>query len=302
MKFIYEPLDTDDNAIRLLTLLYEDTDVVHCTLEHVSLINPPEFVALSYCWGDSAITKSIKINGIVVQVTSNLECALRHLRIKGYGCLWVDAVCINQQDKTERSQQLLWMGSIYRRAKEVVAWTGEDFDLAIDFINRLNGLEKSKSTLPTVLNDHIREAEAFFEFLARPYWRRVWIIQELALARHVTIHCGRLETSWSALNASICKFGSWVKHPRITNIKNLAEFGDDAAHNRPVNFLEALGRSSAALSTEPHDKVFALLGLVYDSALYIPVPNYKQSIRDICISMTISAISTTSSLDIIPVL
>ena len=56
------------------------------------------------------------------------------------------------------------------------------------------------------------------------------------------------------------------------------------------------------MSTEPRDKVFALLGLVYDSALYIPVPNYKQSIRDICISMTISAMSTNSSLDIIPVL
>ncbi|KAH8760182.1 heterokaryon incompatibility protein-domain-containing protein [Hyaloscypha finlandica] len=302
IKFIYDPLDTDFNAIRLLTLLSEDTNDVHCTLEHVSLINPPNYVALSYCWGDPAVTKYIKINGIAVQVTSNLEYALRHLRTKGYSRLWVDAVCINQQDKTERSQQLLWMGSIYRRAKEVIAWTGEDIDMGIDFINRLNGLEESTSALLTVIDSHIGEVAAFLEFLARPYWRRVWIIQELALARHVTIHCGRLEISWSALNASIRKFDHCSETSEIINMRNLVEFKDDAAHKRPVNFLEALGRSSAALSTEPRDKVFALLGLVYDSALYIPVPNYKQSIRDICISMTISAMSTTSSLDIIPVL
>jgi hypothetical protein len=243
MKFIYDPLDTDFNAIRLLTLLSEDTNVVHCTLEHVSLINLPEYVALSYCWGDPAVTKYIKINGIAVQVTSNLEYALRHLRTKGYGRLWVDTVCINQQDNTERSQQLLWMGSIYRRAKEVVAWTGEDLDLAIDFINRLNGLKESKSALTTVVADHIGEGEAaaFLEFVARPYWRRVWIIQELALARHVTIHCGRLETSWSALTSSIHKLDNCGENSGIINIKNLIEFRDDATQDRPVKFLGRLG-------------------------------------------------------------
>jgi hypothetical protein len=234
MKFIYEPLDTDSNAIRLLTLLSEDTEVIHCTLQHMSLINPPEYVALSYCWGDPTVTKDIKINGMLVQVTSNLESALRHLRVKGYGRLWVDAVCINQQDKTERNQQLLWMGSIYRRAKQVVAWTGEEFDVAIDFINHLNDLEESKSALPTASSTGKR---AFLEFLAGPYWRRVWIIQELALARQVTILCGRLETSWSALNSSIHKIANCDENSDIINIRNLAKFRDDAAHNKPVNFL-----------------------------------------------------------------
>lgn len=234
MRTIYDPLDTDFNEIRLLTLLSQDTKVIHCTLEHVSLINPPEYVALSYCWGDPAATKEISINGAAVQVTWNLESALRHLRAKGYGRLWVDAVCINQQDKTERSQLLLWMGSIYRRAEEVVAWTGEDFDLAIDFTNRLNSLNKSRSASPTAHD--IREA-TLLELLARPYWKRVWIIQELALARRITIHCGRLETSWSALNSSIHKLDNCGENSDIINIRNLAEFRDDAAQNRPLNFL-----------------------------------------------------------------
>jgi hypothetical protein len=83
---------------------------------------------------------------------------------------------------------------------------------------------------------------------------------------------------------------------------NLAKFHKDAAKHRPLKFLEAMRRNSAALSTEPRDKDFALLGLVYDSALYIPVPNYRQSLKDVCVSTTLSAISTTSSVDTIPLL
>jgi hypothetical protein len=88
-----------------------------------------------------------------------------------------------------------------------------------------------------VVDSHIGEAAAFLEFLARPYWRRVWIIQELALARHVTIHCGRLEISWSALSASIRNFDHCSENSEIINMRNLVEFKGDAAHNRPVNFL-----------------------------------------------------------------
>ncbi len=110
----YSALDPDANEIRLLTLLpnNENDDRVCGTLKHVSLINPPEYVALSYCWGEQSITKEITINGVPVQVTTNLDSALRHL-FSHYKCLWVDAICINQQDKAARSQQLCgWALSI----------------------------------------------------------------------------------------------------------------------------------------------------------------------------------------------
>jgi hypothetical protein len=199
----------------------------------------------------------------------------------------------------------LWMGSIYRRAKEVAAWTGEEengSDLAMAFIDQLNRLKRGSQTLGHN-NDNIGE-KRFMEFLARPYWRRVWIIQELALGRSVTIHCGQLQITWNALSSSIRKpyLDKYAASPDLINIRNLVQFQYDASWNKPVPFLEALRRSSTSLSTEPRDKVFALLSLVYDSALYIPVPNYKQSLRDISVSMTLSAWSTTSSLDIIPLL
>ncbi len=95
----YQSLATDRNEIRLLTLLPSDKEtIVCCSLEHASLVNPPEFCALSYCWGDPNITAEIIINDAPVQVTTNLESALRHLSAKGFECFWVHAICINQED------------------------------------------------------------------------------------------------------------------------------------------------------------------------------------------------------------
>jgi hypothetical protein len=90
--------------------------------------------------------------------------------------------------------------------------------------------------------------------------------------------------------------------PGFQNAQSFAKFRDDAANNEPIRFIEALQRSSRSLSTEPRDKIFGLLGLTYDSGLFLPVPNYKQSVEAICKGMTISAISSMSSLNIVPLL
>jgi Heterokaryon incompatibility protein (HET) len=191
----YRPLDTDVNEIRLITLLSSDNqDIVRCSFEHVSLINPPEFSALSYCWGNPEVTEDILINGYPFPVTTNLESALRHL-------MAVDAVCINQADKVEKSQQLLWMGSIYRRAKEVMAWIGEEDPDSCAAIDVLTSDDKSKS-LCLQPRDKI---DSIINLVERPYWKRVWVIQEIAFARQTTIHCGRRSFFW-------VQFVSAIKH------------------------------------------------------------------------------------------
>lgn len=242
------------------------------------------------------------MNGTSCRITTNLESALRHLRTKGYARLWVDAVCINQDDKAERSQQLLWMGSIYRRAKEVVAWVGDEDGSSTTVMESLASLDSSLLVASSLSN---LEFDALVDFLERPYWRRIWIIQELALAKHTTIQCGTRQMDWTQL-VSTLQFStlreSLNKNSSIANAKNLIKFHQDASRIKPVRFLEALKRSSKTFSTDPRDKVFALLGLVYDGALYIPVPNYRQSVQDICIGITLSAASTTSTLDIVPLL
>jgi hypothetical protein len=302
----YSPLNPDLNEIRLLTLLPDDSrrnGLVSCHLDHVSLINPPEYVALSYCWGGASVTKDISINGSSVPVTSNLEIALRHLRIKEYSRLWVDAICINQDDKIEKSQQLLWMGSIYQRAREVAAWIGEN-TVQSRFAMNLT------TKVPHTPSYNGGEVSAVLEFFDRPYWRRVWVIQELALARHTVVHCGESNVDWPQIVTLVSRYGIscrqmlGISFPKsgIGYMEKLLSFHQHASTFKPLSFLEALLRSSGSLSTDPRDKVFALLGLVHDSRLYIPVPNYRQSVEDICLAMTLSVIATTSRLEIIPLL
>jgi len=134
LRRLYMPLDFDSFEIRLLELHEENSYVngVTCSLVYASLIKPPEYTALSYCWGDASKTTKIRIeNWGNVEVTTNLEEALKSVRplnFNGPGgssrpkLLWVDALCINQEDSMERNQQVRQMRQIYSRAKEVISW------------------------------------------------------------------------------------------------------------------------------------------------------------------------------------
>jgi hypothetical protein len=134
----YQPLDFATFEIRLLTILDGEVadkvsggDVrpfIRCSLHHTRLIEPPQYRALSYCWGDPLVTKPIIVNGCVMQVTANLEAALRELKAQQLKVLWVDALCINQSDTVERGIQVTRMGHIYSRAYEVIAWLGVEAD------------------------------------------------------------------------------------------------------------------------------------------------------------------------------
>lgn len=88
----------------------------------------PNYVALSYCWGDPSITRVILVNDLCVQVTTNLEAALRALRHQKVETVWVDALCINQLNLLERGLQVMRMGLIYSYASYVIALIGEEID------------------------------------------------------------------------------------------------------------------------------------------------------------------------------
>ncbi|KAH6862917.1 heterokaryon incompatibility protein-domain-containing protein, partial [Alternaria alternata] len=125
---IYKTLpDASDNLRLLIVHAGGMSEPIRCTLRIVSLHNKPSYDALSYTWGDSATTKPIEVDGFKIRVTTNLEQALRHLRdVKNDLTLWVDAVCINQSDNSEKSQQVALMGQIYRQCAQVRIWLGCD--------------------------------------------------------------------------------------------------------------------------------------------------------------------------------
>jgi hypothetical protein len=128
----------------------EDLDLVSCTIFSTPLATAPSYKALSYTWGDQNITKAILLDGHRIEVTTNLEAALRHIRgsVSDPLSIWIDAICINQKDEAEKSEQVGRMRDIYSRADEVITWLGTSSDegrskLAMRWIAEFGGRAKA---------------------------------------------------------------------------------------------------------------------------------------------------------------
>lgn len=126
--------------IRLVSLhpaLEYDAPLI-CDLDVTSLDDAPKFEALSYVWGSSARQFPAVCTGIGITLTDNLADALQRLRDKTrFRIIWIDALCINQEDIPERNQQVLLMSQIYQKAA-VIIWLGEADDDLITPITVIN--------------------------------------------------------------------------------------------------------------------------------------------------------------------
>ncbi|PVH77480.1 hypothetical protein DL98DRAFT_367783, partial [Cadophora sp. DSE1049] len=116
--------------IRLLRILPGAApSIVECELRVVRLDSAPPYEALSYVWGELNLSDYVICNGQIISITRNLGIALRHLRCRGETrVVWIDALCINQDDADERSSQIKLMRQVYTRTWRVVVWLGEDPD------------------------------------------------------------------------------------------------------------------------------------------------------------------------------
>ena len=332
---LYRTLDSDNYEVRLLKLHPDYLDgggPLGFSLEYASLINPPEYIGLSYCWGDAKKSSEAMIDVgersfFNVKVTSNLGQALRGLRPKiGKTRLWVDALCINQEDLTERSQQVRLMRQIYSRAKEVISWVpcdtwnpygfggysrskGDAIESLIK--NKFVGKGTKTRLLPfekqgeKTGNGRVRDGwEVIHDFFSEPYWTRVWVIQEIAVNPNAKVLCGEFEIPWDDVVAALM---TWKKNPDMAPLHqraflkavHLAEFRDRfSSKMEPICLLDAMRWSYQTMATDPRDKIFGLLGLCHDSDTFVPIPNYKQPLEDIITDVSKRMMSLTRSLDL----
>ncbi|KAH8807101.1 heterokaryon incompatibility protein-domain-containing protein [Xylogone sp. PMI_703] len=144
-SYVYEPLQPSGGKllVRLVTLLPgDDLDDIDLKLHCLDLLESPEYEALSYCWGDPSIRTSVKCNDGLLNVTINLKEALLHLRHRSEErVIWIDAICINQEDLQERAQQVGIMREIYETSSKVVVWLGKEENnsgLGIELCEKLN--------------------------------------------------------------------------------------------------------------------------------------------------------------------
>ena len=141
MEFTYDPLELEVGYIRLLTLQPSPDPLadIECTIAHEAT-SQANYTALSYTWGSVEEKQFITLNRCSFAVTRNLFVALQHLRSGNESLtLWIDAICINQQDVDERTHQVRQMVEIYKNAIQVFIWMGEEIehlDAAISLMNR----------------------------------------------------------------------------------------------------------------------------------------------------------------------
>lgn len=139
--FNYEPLNKDIEEIRLIALqpCTSPTDAIECKIIKATLSDRPQYEALSYMWGPEADPQVIKIDGKKHQIRYNLWLTLKQLRLTGEErVLWIDAICINQDDVKERNHQVSFMSSLYSKAHCVIAWLGPETETSHEAISFLH--------------------------------------------------------------------------------------------------------------------------------------------------------------------
>ena len=182
-QYCYSPLAPDANSIRLLRLLPQADggaeSKIQCEIFEYPLQDSAKsshlYDALSYTWGGGELPCSITIGGQILNVTANLYLALLHLRDQSLErILWIDAICIDQNNLEERSQQVQVMALIYSKARCVLVWLGEtadDVEGALEGIQLAAHLGDKSIDIP---NERIPK-EAIWNLLRRQWFQRVWV-------------------------------------------------------------------------------------------------------------------------------
>ncbi|KAI0191533.1 heterokaryon incompatibility protein-domain-containing protein [Xylaria flabelliformis] len=172
-----------------------------------------EYEALSWCWGTGEEVHAIRIeqNREVFKrkIRKELALALRYLRFPDKKrIIWVDSICIDQDNHKERSHQVQMMSRIYTRAKNVCIWLGTDDGDSYAAIKFIKSEVLDFKNLDTIYSDkkYAHKWRALMMLMQRPWFSRRWTIQEISLARTATIHCGPETINWDDFAVAVKLF------------------------------------------------------------------------------------------------
>lgn len=345
-----------ERTIRLLTVFAgKFEDEVAVSLSNSSIDNPPEYEAVSYTWGDANETRPIRYGaGATMHVTVSLHAALKHLRQAGCPrILWIDALCVNQSDPYEKSTQIPLMAEVYSSAKQVLLWLGSESDndrLAFRSMRMATLYLETRPPPPGdaiaddqrrqgdrnvpfptwVLDDYLRSEGSPYKIhwaqilalFRRPYFQRLWVVQEIVKAQQAVAICGHETIPWRFIHKIAtcpvevgtlsvvtedmvsqirdmtmvdCQYDTI--HFGIPNVRTIASIGQD-----PYRKLATLLNYTMTFQcSDPRDHIFALLGLASDLDGYDDIkPDYTVDARDIFRRVALAVIRKECDLRILP--
>jgi hypothetical protein len=305
---------TPGDTIRVLALLPEEGPTLKATMFCVDLSSGPIYEALSYVWGaiEADASYFLDIDGTIMEITPNLYYALQALRPRqSPRVLWVDAVCINQNDNRDKETQICMMEKIYRSANHVAVYLGEPATVSVTLFSFLNrdvheedSAEKAVEYLGQDESDIRQLLEAFVHFCHLPWWNRIWVQQEYSLAQtnptfhlgHSSIHVSALLRDWRMLQGKIATHlvpfagdfkldldvqMSWQPIMRqILHVYGVLTLR--SAHNRsefpylwlPRGFLKKVNLRC----TNPRDRIYGMRSILDPVAQAVFTPNYSEPV------------------------
>jgi len=338
--FQYSSLNSDlrPRDIRLLEILPGDlgTSVITCQLHHVPLNGPaPRYEALSYCWGESFKKRWIYLLGGSsalkprIHVTDTLYAALWRLRDTHHPrWMWIDAICINQDDDDEKTIQVRLMRDIYAGSTRVMIWLGEQEGqseeamaligtiLAVAVRDRDHNIQRSLFSQPP---GHPRLPEpgdpiwwAFWALLQRPWFRRAWIVQELAVSPTAFVKCGYSEVSWSQLFdafvyvTSVAGIGHAPFADAFTDLIALSRLDEmrksyRARDHAQLSVMEVLLSNRTAEAKFPSDHIFAFYGLLSKDEPVVMAPDYTVPSNEVYRRVAVDLMRHQGNLDLLSI-
>lgn len=349
MSVLYEyvALRLSTNEIRLLQLEPGVADTtIRCRLLHVSSSAADQYETVSYCWGnpDRPAYVEVEVDNKILAIPASTAEVLRRFRLLDKPrVLWIDAICIDQSNVAERSVQVTKMHQIYASATTNLIWLGESDEGTEQAIESMNALvpeieEQTDSfrTLPfssgpnfylhrnSGLNQSF-DSRPFLTLCSKPWFGRLWVVQEASLATSNICHCGPYSfdllaflrvAKWIWTKREFVDLGLFADAQRVlSRAWRISDFADkqcgwfhlsrakgwfksgnesesDGAEASLTHHMLTVLRNFAC--SQPVDHVFGLLGLYREfSGQELPSllrPDYSKSVEDVFIDATRQAI------------
>ena len=329
-SYHYSPINKQASEIRLVTLLPGALGTrlritIRTTVLSKTLV--PEYEALSYAWGSAKRKTCVYIQDAeggkesTLNVTQNLAEALQELRYQDKPrTLWIDAICVNQSNIPERGHQVIRMSDIYPLASRVVIWLGPERHDSALVIRELGALGStvevhwdsdpiqikplSGRDYDQWLNEPLpfmkdwKSHKSLWYFLYRPWFTRLWIWQEIRLAkRNAELLCGGKSMSWDTFrNAMMCLTDKRQFLPSLLAVptQQVTEICNYGPSLQKLDFLVCATRY--ARCSDERDRIYSLLNLSHDFEIE---PDYSKTTEDVFKSVVLGCASTRNNLTIL---
>jgi hypothetical protein len=234
-----------------------------------------DYEAISYAWEGQTPTEQLLCEGRLLSITKNVDNLLRHLRLHNhYRSLWIDAICINQVDAIERAAQVRLMDKIYKEAKGVLVWLGNDDGVGestINFLLRIRCPENVDSILRKLQQTiGASSLQPLQDLLHRPWFHRRWTIQEVVLGRQVSMICGtaliEFDRFYGGLHHlySVWKSVTAVEAEVFERLRLMYRLRENGPLTNHIDLLRLLVVFHEAECSVAVDRIYSLLALGQD--------------------------------------